>query len=121
MISVVCSNQVQDAVTACIDSCGDRVHRHRRRCSSSFIAMSSLPPELWMEVMDYLPTRDLISLSSTSRLLRALGLKAIFRNVTVWAHEDGPARLAFYTSQPIAPLIQCITIAVDARYLPREH
>jgi hypothetical protein len=83
--------------------------------------MSSLPAELWAQVIKDLDKADAVSISSTCRYLRTLALPIIFsaqtftvgRRTFIDLHEFlrfSRPRLAFYASSPVARLIRDFTI-----------
>ncbi|KAJ7210016.1 hypothetical protein GGX14DRAFT_543043 [Mycena pura] len=78
------------------------------------------PNELWLEVCPYLPLNSVRSLSSTNRSLYAIARPLSFTEFKLYPYPyeynppqellaDALARLSFYSSQEIAPLVRTCT------------
>ncbi|KAJ7213541.1 hypothetical protein GGX14DRAFT_445395, partial [Mycena pura] len=89
------------------------------------------PNELWLEVCTYLPLDAVRSLSSTDRSLYAIARPLSFTEFKLYLYPseynppqellvDALARLAFYSSQEIAPLVRTCTTrqSYDSRRWP---
>ncbi|KAJ7051649.1 hypothetical protein C8F01DRAFT_1339350 [Mycena amicta] len=99
--------------------------------------VSQCPNELWLEILQYIPRDQLLSISSTNRLLRQLTLHLLFSCFQVRLHIPRPGRkwdgyqrnpildppasidrMRFWMSPAIAPLVRsCTAGSGSAEYI----